>query len=161
MLFNLRIPAHRAAAALLAVGISSFAAVQAFDPPPPPPDAAVAPQRYHHGLPPELAALNLSDAQKAQIKALHQAGKAQHQQQHAAGKALHQSLRKLSPGAPNYTQEVDRIATQMGQAFAQHVRDAAAMHAQVWALLTPLQQSQLAAMPPPEPGHRRHMHHDE
>jgi len=101
-------------------------------------------------LPKHLEALGLSDAQKAQFKAIRAASLAQHQQTREAGKALHESLFNLSPAAPNYTQEVDRIATLMGQAHADRIRERAALRAQEWAILTPSQQSQLAAMPKPD-----------
>lgn len=101
-------------------------------------------------LPPHLEALGLSDAQKAQIKALQQARRTQHEQTREADKALHESLFNLSPSAPNYTQEVDRIATLMGQKHADRIREGAAVRAQEWAILTPSQQSQLAAMPKPD-----------
>lgn len=101
-------------------------------------------------MPKHLEALGLSDAQKAQIKALHQAKQAERQKDRAASKALHDSLRDLSPAAPNYTQEVNRIADLMGQQHADRIRGRAAMRAQQWAILTPSQQSQLAAMPKPD-----------
>lgn len=101
-------------------------------------------------MPKHLEALGLSDAQKAQIKALHEAKHAERQNDRAASKALHESLRDLSPAAPNYTQEVNRIATLMGQEHADRIRDRAAIRAQHWAILTPSQQSQLAATPKPD-----------
>ncbi len=110
-------------------------------------------------LPRHLAALGLSDAQKTQIKALREASHARHQQERADRKALHESLWALSPSAPNYTAEVDRIATLLGQEHATLIRAKAALRAQQWAILTPSQQSQLAAMPKPDfskmRGHRR------
>lgn len=57
----------------------------------------------------------------------------------------------MSPASPAYAQEVDRIAAEMGVQKAQQVREMAAMRASVWAILTPSQQSQLAAMPKLEP----------
>lgn len=152
MLFNFRIPAHRVAAAVLVASFSGYTVAHAVEPSP---DAAVAPQ-HERGLPPRLAALNLSEAQKDKIKALHQSGHQQHEQQRDAGRALHEKLQALSPGAANYTQEVDRIATQLGQEQAQRIREMAAMRAQVWAILTPQQQAQLAAMPTEEWAERRH-----
>ena len=101
-------------------------------------------------LPKHLEALGLNDTQKAQFKAIRVAKHAERQNDRAAGKALHESLRDLSPAAPNYTQEVDRIATLMGQEHADRIRDMAAVRAQEWAILTPSQQSQLAAMPKPD-----------
>ena len=102
-------------------------------------------------LPPQLAALDLSAAQKAQIKMLHESKKSEHQARHEAHRKLRAALRDLSPSNPSYTSEVDRIAQEMGAQKAQQVRDMAAMRASVWAILTPSQQSQLAAMPRPEP----------
>lgn len=154
MLFNFRIPAHRVAAAVLVASLSGYTVAHAAEAPP---DAAEAPQ-HERGLPPHLAALNLSDAQKDKIRSLHQAGHQQHEQQRDDGRALHEKLHALNPGAANYTQEVDRIATQMGQEQAQRIREMAAMRAQVWAILTPQQQVQLAAMPAEERGAHRHGH---
>ena len=101
-------------------------------------------------LPKQLEALGLSDTQKAQFKAIREARHAERQKDRTAGKALHESLRDLSPAAPNYTQEVNRIATLMGQEHAERIRERAATRAQEWAILTPSQQSQLAAMPKPD-----------
>lgn len=109
---------------------------------------------YHYfdadRLPKHLESLGLSDAQKAQMKSLREAAHAKAKQNRVDSKALHDSLRALSPSAPNYTQEVDRIATLMGQEHAERIRARAAMRAQEWAILTPSQQSQLAAMPKPD-----------
>lgn len=101
-------------------------------------------------LPKHLEALGLSDAQKAQIKALKEASRAKHRQDLADRKALHESLWDLSPAAPNYTAEVDRIANLLGQEHATLIKAKAALRAQEWAILTPSQQSQLAAMPKPD-----------
>ncbi len=145
------------AAAVLAASLGAAAVAM-------PPEGGERSERGHHfdadRLPRHLEALNLSDAQKAQIKALREASHAKRQQDRQAGKALHESLFNLSPAAPNYTQEVDRIATLMGQEHADRIRDRAAIRAKEWAILTPSQQSQLAAMPKPDfekmRGHRRH-----
>lgn len=101
-------------------------------------------------IPKHLEALGLSDTQKAQFKAIREANFAQRKQARVEGKALHESLRDLSPSAANYTQEVNRIATLMGQEHADRIRARAATRAQEWAILTPSQQSQLAAMPKPD-----------
>ena len=145
-------PTRRAfAAALIAASLSGAAIAQ-------PAATAERPAHGKHfkhmrgdGLPKHLEALGLSDAQKAQMKALHQASFAAKQQTREADRALHESLRALSPSAPNYSAEADRIATLMGQRHAERIRDRAAMRAKQWAILTPSQQSQLAAMPKPEP----------
>lgn len=101
-------------------------------------------------MPKHLEALGLSDTQKTQFKALREARHAERQKDRTASMALLDSLRDLSPAAPNYTQEVNRIATRMGQEHADRIREGAAVRAQEWALLTPSQQSQLAAMPKPD-----------
>lgn len=143
-----------AMALLLTTSLATTAAAQ------PPPDAPTAPSHHERGLPPPLAALNLTDAQKDRIKSLHESQKAAHEQQHATERSLHEGLRTLTPAAPDYAQQVERIATQLGQAHAQHIRDMAQERAQVWAILTPAQQAQLAAMPPPQPGQwHHHPHH--
>lgn len=145
---NFNLSRRALAAAFVAASLSGAAIAQ----------PAVAPERPAHGkhfrgdgLPKHLEALGLSDSQKAQIKALHQAGFANKQQTREADRALHESLRALSPAAPNYRAETDRIATLMGQRHADRIRDRAEMRAKQWAILTPSQQSQLAAMPQPEP----------
>lgn len=154
---NFKIVPQRLAIALLALGLSSISTVQAYG-------VASAPQAEQGGnadhLPPRFAALGLSDAQKDKIKTMHESRHAEHKAKHQAARALHESLYNLSPGAANYTQEVDRIATQMGQAHANEIRENAAFRAQEWAVLTPTQQSQLAAMPKPEfdKMHDRHEH---
>ena len=143
MSFKIRFAPVALTAALLAGGLGAVASAQ------PPPDAPTPPPPHERGLPPQLAALNLTDAQKDKIKSLHESQKAAHEQQHEAERALDKSLWALTPAAPNYAQEVDRIATQLGQAHAQHIRDMAQQRAQIWAILTPAQQAQLAAMPQP------------
>lgn len=133
--------------ALVAGALSLSATAQ------PPPPEGDGPRAHHFDpdrLPPHLAALNLSDAQKAQIKALLSSKQAEREKDRTTDQALHESLRALSPASPSYTQEVDRIATQMGQQHADRIRERAAFRAQEWAILTPSQQSQLAAMPKPE-----------
>ena len=106
-------------------------------------------------LPKHLETLGLNDTQKAQFKALREARFAKHKQERAGGESLRDTLKNLSPAAPNYTAEVDRIAALMGQQHAQRIRDGAATRAQEWAILTPSQQSQLAAMPKPDFSKRR------
>ena len=145
---NFNLTRRAFAAALIAASLSSAVIAQ----------PAEAPERPAHGkhfkgngLPKHLEALGLSDSQKAQIKALHQASFAGKQQTREADRALQESLRALSPSVPNYSAEVDRIATLMGQRHAERIRDRAEMRAKQWAILTPSQQSQLAAMPKPEP----------
>jgi len=109
-------------------------------------------ERFEAGhLPRHLEALGLSDAQKAKIKSLHQGRRETMKAQREQGRTLHESLRDLSPAAPNYTREVDRLATLIGQEHAARIRERAAMKAEVWTVLTPSQQAQLAAMPRPEP----------
>lgn len=140
------------AAVLIATALGGAAIAQSPD----------APGRAEHGkrfdadrLPKHLEALGLSDSQKAQFKALREARLAKHKQERAGGESLRDTLKNLSPAAPNYTAEVDRIATLMGQQHARRIRDGAATRAQEWAILTPSQQSQLAAMPKPDFSKRR------
>lgn len=98
----------------------------------------------------QFAALGLSDAQKEQLKALRAGTRDQNKQARAAELSLRESLHALSPSQPNYTQEVDRIATLLGQAQADRIRAMSAQRAKVWAMLTPSQQAQWAAMPKPD-----------
>lgn len=145
---NLKLTRHALAAALITVSLSGAALAQ-----PAVTTEAPAHGKYHQGdrLPEPFEALGLSDSQKARIKALHEARWAQKKQSRAADKALYESLRSLSPAAPNYTAEADRIATLLGQRHAEKIRERAELRAQQWAILTPSQQAQLAAIPAPEP----------
>lgn len=149
---KLKLTRHALAAALITFSLSGAALAQ-------PETTADAPVhgQHHRGdrLPEQFEALGLSDSQKAQIKLLHEARWAQKKQTRAADKALYESLRSLSPAAPNYTAEADRIATLMGQRHAEKIRERAELRAQQWAILTPSQQAQLAAMPAPEPRNAR------
>lgn len=144
---NLRSLTPAALALALAAGALSLTATAQ------PPPEFDGPRAHHFDpdrLPKHLEALGLSDAQKAQIKALLVSKQAEREKDRATDRALLESLRALSPASPSYTQEVDRIATQLGQQHADRIRERAAFRAQEWAILTPSQQSQLAAMPRPE-----------
>ena len=137
------------AATLAAATLGGVAIAQ-----PPPPDGGPGRGERHQfdpeRLPKHLEALGLSDAQKAQFKSLREAQHAERNKDRPANEALRDSLRGLSPSAANYTQEVNRIATLMGQEHADRIREGAALRAKEWAILTPSQQSQLAAMPKPD-----------
>ena len=102
---------------------------------------------HHHGGPWHLLAkLGLSDAQKQQIKeimtAAHPQMKSLHDQMHANSLKLQQT----APTDPNYTSIASQVSQTHGSLAAQAMTQQAEVRAQVYKVLTPAQQTQLAAL---------------
>ena len=117
-----------------------------------PPPAAPGPHGgphgwHHHGGPWHLLAkLGLSDAQKQQIKeimtAAHPQMKSLHDQMHANSLKLQQT----PPTDPNYSSIASQVSQTHGSLAAQAMTQQAEVRAQVFKVLTPAQQTQLAAL---------------
>ena len=138
-----------AAGVLAAGGLAAVAGISiasADDAPPPPP-----PHGWHHHGPRGgeghfFAQLNLSDEQKASIKAIMTAAwpqmKSVHQQMRANELKLHQT----APTDPNYAAMVSEVSTADGSLHAQMITQRADIRTQVFKVLTPTQQAQLISL---------------
>ena len=114
----------------------------ATQPPPPGP-----PGRHHHGEPWHLLSkLDLNAAQKQQIKDIMTAAHPQMQSLHEQMQANSQKLRQTQPTDPNYASIVSQASQTHGTLSAQMLTQRAEVRAQVFKVLTPAQQTQLAAL---------------
>jgi len=119
------------------IGSSAFAAPPAADTPPP-----AHPFMGHHrhgGLHQVLRQLDLTDAQKTQIKSIFAQAKSGMQGTFATARASHEALMAASPNDPNYPA---LLATEKANAAAR-VQAMSDIKAQVYAVLTPEQQAKI------------------
>jgi periplasmic protein CpxP/Spy len=136
-----------AAAALMSAG-AVFSLASAADTP----TTAAAPQpgaphgwqhRHHHGF---FKALNLSDAQKASIKAIMQTNGPQMKSLHEQLHANQLKLRHTQPNDPNYSNVVSQTASANAPLHQQIDTLKATIRQEIFAKLTPAQQTQLQAL---------------
>jgi P pilus assembly/Cpx signaling pathway, periplasmic inhibitor/zinc-resistance associated protein len=99
----------------------------------------------HHGMM-ELGKLNLSDAQKASIKQIMQSSFEQNKSQRQALRQQRQAFEAMNPTDPGYQAAAASLAQAEGAATTARVQQMANVRAQVYNVLTPAQQSQLASM---------------
>lgn len=98
-----------------------------------------------HGPMMMLGKLDLSDAQRAQIKQIVANSR---NQDRPARKALHEqrkAFRAMTPDAAGYQSAAASLARAEGQATQERVQRMANLRAQIYGVLTPAQRSQLAA----------------
>jgi len=88
--------------------------------------------------------LNLSDAQKASIKQIMQSSFSQGKAQRQALRQQREAFEQLAPNASGYQAAATALAQAEGAATTARVQQRAAIRAQVYAVLTPAQQAQLA-----------------
>lgn len=100
--------------------------------------------------------LGLSAEQQASIKAIWTAAKPQMQSMHEQMRANHLKLMQTKPDDPNYGNVVAEVAQSNATLASQRTSQAAEMRAQMYAVLTPAQKSQLAAL---EAQWAAHPHH--
>jgi len=86
-------------------------------------------------------ALNLSDAQQQQIKAIRSEAKPEMKALGDAMKANRDAMRKLNPGDANYLVEVDKLAVEKGTLVQQMAQAHARTRAQIHQVLTPEQRT--------------------
>jgi Spy/CpxP family protein refolding chaperone len=134
-----------AGAVLTAAAGMSIASAQTMTAQPTPPPG---PHEWHHHRGPWhlLGKLGLSDAQKAQIKALMTAARPQMQSLREQMHANMLKLRQTQPSDPNYAGIASQVSQAHGSLSAQMVTQHANLRAQVFKVLTPAQQTQLAAL---------------
>jgi protein CpxP len=141
-----------AAGALMAgaAGTSIAAADQASTPP----AAHEGHGRHHHdGMGHLLAQLNLSAQQQASVKTILAGAKPQMQTLHQELRANRQKLQQTQPNDPNYANVVAQVTQENGSLHSQMITQRESVRAQVFKVLTPAQQTQLATL-------QAQMHHD-
>jgi Spy/CpxP family protein refolding chaperone len=135
-------PSLLAAGAVLGAGASLAGAGDDASTPPP-----GAHGWHHHGGPWHLLGkLDLSAAQKQQIKEIMAAAHPQMQSLHEQIRANALKLRQTAPTDPNYTSVASQASQTHGSLAAQMMSQQADVRAQVFKVLTPAQQTQLAAL---------------
>jgi periplasmic protein CpxP/Spy len=127
-------------AAATSISIASAADEAATAPP------AMGPHGWHHGAGHLYAQLNLTAEQKAQIKTIMSGAGPQlkgiHQQMHANSL----KLRQTQPNDPNYPNVVAEVSQANASLHSQMITMHEDVRAQVFKILTPAQQTQLAAL---------------
>ena len=120
--------------------------------PPPPPGAH---EWHHHGGPWHLLGkLGLNAAQKQQIKEIMTAAHPQMQSLHEQMHANMLKLRETKPTDPNYASIVSQASQTHGSLSAQMLTQHAEVRAQVFKVLTPAQQTQLATLEAERQAHK-------
>jgi periplasmic protein CpxP/Spy len=127
-----------------ATGMSiASAAEEAATPQPPPPPG---PHGGHHGPWHLLGKLDLNAAQKQQIKDIMTTAHPQLQSLHEQMRANSLKLQQTKPTDPNYASIAAAVSQTHGSLSAQMMSQHSEIRAQVFKVLTPAQQTQLAAL---------------
>jgi periplasmic protein CpxP/Spy len=113
----------------------------------------VAQWRGHGGAWHLLGKLGLSATQKQQVKDIMTAARPQMQSLHSQMQANSLKLRQTQPTDPNYTSISSQASQTQGSLAAQMMTQQAELRAQVFKVLTPAQQTQLAALEAQMPAH--------
>jgi len=134
-----------AAGALAAAATSISIAIAADDETAatPPPGG---PHGWHHGPGHLLAQLNLTDDQKAQIKTIMTSAGPQMKTLHQQMQANSLKLRQTQPNDPNYANVVAEVSQSNASLHSQMTTQQAEVRSSVFKILTPAQQTQLAAL---------------
>lgn len=103
---------------------------------------------HSHGWGPAriYSKLNLSAEQQASIKAIMTAARPQMQSMHAQMKANHLKMMQTTPDDPNYASVVAEVAQTNATLASQRTTHMSEIKAQIYALLTPTQKTQLATL---------------
>ena len=110
---------------------------------------------HHHGGEWRLLGkLGLNAAQKQQIKEIMTAARPQMQTLHEQMQANSLKLRQTAPSDPNYPGVVSQVSQAEGSLAAQMMTQRADVRAQVFKVLTPAQQGQLATLEAQMPTHK-------
>jgi Spy/CpxP family protein refolding chaperone len=101
---------------------------------------------HGHGAFEAYSKLNLTDAQKASIKQIMQTAFSQGKTQRQALRQQREAFEQMAPNASGYQAAATALAQAEGAATTARVQQRAAIRAQVYAILTPAQQAQLATI---------------
>ena len=101
---------------------------------------------HHRGPWHLLHKLGLSDAQKAQVKTIMTAARPEMQSLHEQMHANMQKLQQTKPTDANYSTVVAQVSETHGTLSAQMMTQQATIRAQIYKVLTPAQQTQLATL---------------
>jgi Spy/CpxP family protein refolding chaperone len=101
-----------------------------------------------------LGKLNLNAAQKLEIKEIMAAARPQMQNLHEQMQANSLKLRQTQPTDPNYASVTSQVSQTQGSLAAQMMTQRAQVRAQVFKVLTPAQQGQLATLEAEMPAHK-------
>ncbi len=144
---NLLAGSFLAAGALLAAATSISVATAADEAATAAP-AAPGPHAWHrhHGAGRLLAKLNLSAEQQASVKTIMANAGPQMKSIHQEMRANSLKLRQTQPNDPNYANVVAQVTQANGSLHSQMITQREAVRAQVFKVLTPAQQTQLAAL---------------
>jgi protein CpxP len=138
--------------AATSISIASAADEATTTPTPPP-----GPHGWHHGRGPWhlLGKLGLSATQKQQVKDIMAAAHPQMESLHSQMRENSLKLRQTPPTDPNYANIASQVSQTHGSLSAQMMTQHAGVRAQVFNVLTPAQQTQLAALEAQMPAHKR------
>jgi Spy/CpxP family protein refolding chaperone len=129
-----------------ATGLNVASAAEDATTTPPPPAPGAHGWHHHRGPWHLLGQLGLSDTQKAQIKEIMTAAHPQMQSLHEQMRANSLKLQQTKPTDPNYTSIASQVSQTHGSLAAQAMTQKAEVRAQVFKVLTPAQQTQLATL---------------
>lgn len=101
---------------------------------------------HHHGAGMMLKQLDLSDAQKAQVKTLFHNSREQMHGQFAAVRSQRQAFEAATPGTAAYQSAAASLAQAESAAAGARVQQEAELRSQVYALLTDAQKAQLSTL---------------
>jgi protein CpxP len=110
---------------------------------------------HHRGPWRLLHKLGLSDAQKAQVKAIMTAARPEMQSLHQQMHANMQKLQQTKPTDANYSAVAAQVSETHGTLSAQMMTQQANIRAQIYKVLTPAQQTQLATLQAQMAAHRQ------
>src|ERR1700685_535620 len=113
---------------------------------PPPPAPGAHGWGHHRGPWHLLGKLGLSDAQKAQVKTIMTAARPEMQSLHEQMHANMQKLQQTQPTDANYSTIAAQVSQTHGSLSAQMMTQQANIRAQIYKVLTPAQQTQLATL---------------
>jgi periplasmic protein CpxP/Spy len=108
-----------------------------------PPAAARGPKSHGFGRERLFSKLGLSSEQKASIKAIFTTAKPQMKSLHEQMRANHLKLMQAKPDDPNYAHVVAEVAQSNATLASQRTTQRAELKAQMYAVLTPAQKTQL------------------
>jgi protein CpxP len=136
------------AAGALVTAAASISIATAADETTTPPPAAPGPHgwHHHHGAGHLLSKLNLSAEQQASIKTIRESAAPQMKSIHQEMRANSLKLSQTQPTAANYQSVVSQVTQANGSLHSQMITQKEAVRAQIFKVLTPAQQTQLATL---------------